>query len=60
MNMRGPEEIALAFVSLPKIFKEITMVEKGITHLADHELPKDLQTGTYEQVAASTQLLSCM
>lgn len=55
MNMRGPEEIALAFVSLPKIFKEITMVEKGITHLADHELPKDLQTGTYEQYAVRNQ-----
>lgn len=50
MDTKGHEEIALAFYSLVKIFKDVDVTTKNIKLLPAHSLPKQLQPGNYQQV----------
>ena len=50
MDVVGQDEIALAFFSLIKIFKQVELTQKGSELLAAHTLPQSLQGHDYQRV----------
>ena len=50
MDVKTPEEIALAFYSLVKTFTKVEVSETSAELIESPTLPKHLQSGQYQQV----------